>query len=55
MTGNQCIRDFQHAYDEMSGWCWRCGKTRADGRRVGGLTERWPAVDYTEPRRGRDE
>lgn len=60
MNVNRCIRDYEHVFDAVSGWCWRCGKTRADGRRIGRLTDRWPhtdlsaVVDVTEPRRGTD-
>lgn len=48
----RCIKDLEHHFDDGSGWCVRCGKYRADGRRIGRREDRSPvtAVDITEPR-----
>ena len=54
----RCIKDLEHHFDGESGWCVRCGKYRADGRRIGRRADRTHDVgvpDITEPRHPRED
>lgn len=52
----KCVRDLEHDFDPVSGWCLGGCGWREDGKsQYRGHDRSSPAIDYTEPRRGDTE